>query len=183
MQYQIDTSHSGAQFKVRHMGIAFVKGEFDRLRGSVYFDPASPDATRVEVIIEVDSISTRDADRDHHLKGADFFAVKEYPEITFRAQGAVRSGDGYKVTGDLTVHGVTKSVVLDVTAVPPEVKDPWGFMRRGLGASTSIDRRDFGMVYNLAMDGGGWVLGNKVEISIDLEMTRVDEQQSAAAAT
>ncbi len=180
MNYQIDTSHSGAQFIVRHMGIAFVKGEFDRLHGAVYFDPANLDATRVEVIIDVNSISTRDADRDHHLKNEDFFDVEKYPEITFRSQGATRSGDGYKVSGDLTVRGVTKTVVLDVTPVSLEVKDPWGFMRRGLGASTTIDRRDFGMVYNLAIESG-WVLANSVEISIDLEMTRAIEQPAAAA--
>src|SRR5215469_15942041 len=131
MIYQIDTQHSAAQFKVRHMMIANVKGEFDKLKGTVDFDPANLGATKIDATIDVASISTREADRDAHLKSPDFFDVAKFPEMTFRSTKAVPDGDGYKVTGDLTIHGVTKPVTLEVDSVSPEIKDPWGFLRRG----------------------------------------------------
>jgi polyisoprenoid-binding protein YceI len=172
MTYQIDTQHSSAQFKVRHMMIANVKGEFDKVSGTVDFDPANVAATSVTAVIDVTSISTRETDRDNHLKSADFFDAAQFPEITFKSTSAAASGDGYKVTGDLTMHGVTKPVTLDVEALSDEVKDGWGFIRRGFSASTQIDRRDFGLVFNIPMDGGGVVVGEKVHITLDVEITR-----------
>ena len=172
MNYDIDTQHSSAQFKVRHMMIANVKGEFDKLKGTVFFDPANPGATKVDAVIDVASISTRETDRDNHLKSPDFFDVEKFPEIKFSAQGASADGDGYKVKGDLTIHGVTKPVELEVDSVANEIKDPWGLMRRGFSASTKIDRRDFGLVFNIPLDGGGFVVGDKIDITLDVEMVR-----------
>src|SRR5271170_4508318 len=114
MNYQIDPQHSAAQFKVRHMMIANVKGEFDKVSGTVEFDPANLAASKVEAIIEVASISTRETDRDNHLKSADFFDVEKFPHIIFKSTVAVAHGEGYKVAGELTIHGVTKPVTLEV---------------------------------------------------------------------
>ena len=172
MTYQIDPQHSAAQFKVRHMMISNVKGEFDRIRGTVDLDPADPTTAKIEAVIDVASISTREADRDAHLKSADFFDVEKFPEITFKSTGIVSHASGHKVTGDLTIHGVTKSVTLESESLSPEIKDGWGFLRRGLTAETQIDRRDFGLVFNMPMDGGGVVVGHDVHITLDLEITR-----------
>lgn len=152
--------------------ISNVKGEFDRVRGTVDFDPANLAAARIEAIIDAASVSTREPDRDTHLKSADFFDVEKFPEIVFRSTGAVAHGEGYKVTGDLTIHGVTKPVTLEVESLSPEVKDGWGFIRRGLSAHTRLDRRDFDLVFNIPMDGGGVAVGHNVEIAIDAEITR-----------
>ena len=136
MTYNIDTQHSAAQFKVRHMMIANVKGEFDKVSGSVEYDPANLAASKVEVTIDVASISTRETDRDNHLKSPDFLDVAQFPTITFKSTSVAAAGGGeYKVTGDLTIHGVTKSVVLAVESISDEVKDPWGFQRRGATAA------------------------------------------------
>ncbi|MBV8845718.1 MAG: YceI family protein [Bryobacterales bacterium] len=172
MNYQIDPQHSAAQFKVRHMMIANVKGEFDRVKGTVEFDPANLAATKINAAVDVASISTREPDRDNHLKSPDFFDVEKYPEITFNSTQVQTDGDGYKVTGDLTIHGVTKPITLEVESVSPEMKDPWGLLRRGLTATAHINRKDFGMVFNMPLDGGGWVVGDKVDITLDVEMTR-----------
>jgi polyisoprenoid-binding protein YceI len=172
MTYTIDTQHSAAQFKVRHMMIANVKGEFDKVTGTVEFDPANLAAFSVDASIDVSSISTRETDRDNHLKSADFFDVANFPTITFRSTSVAKDGGGYKVAGELNIHGVTKPATLEVESITDEVKDGWGFMRRGLEAKTKIDRRDFGLVFNIPMDGGGVVVGDKVEITIDVEITR-----------
>ncbi len=175
MTYQIDPQHSAAQFKVRHMMIANVKGEFDRVRGTVDFDPADPASTKIEAVIDVASISTRELDRDNHLKSADFLDAEKFPEITFKATGASTHGEGYKVTGFLTLHGVTNPVTLEVESVSDEVKDGWGFIRRGLTAHTHIIRKDFGLLFNMPMDGGGVVVGDKVDITLDVEILRKAE--------
>jgi polyisoprenoid-binding protein YceI len=172
MTYNIDTQHSAAQFKVRHMMIANVKGEFDKVSGTVEFDPADVAASSVEASIDVASISTRETDRDNHLKSPDFFDVAKFPTITFKSTGVSKAGAGYKIDGDLTIHGVTKPVTLEVESISDEVKDGWGFLRRGLEATTKIDRRDFGLLFNMALDGGGVVVGDTVHITIDLELTR-----------
>jgi len=154
------------------MMIANVKGEFDRVKGTVEFDPANLAATKINAAVDVASISTREPDRDNHLKSPDFFDVEKYPEITFNSTQVQTDGDGYKVTGDLTIHGVTKPITLEVESVSPEMKDPWGLLRRGLTATAHINRKDFGMVFNMPLDGGGWVVGDKVDITLDVEMTR-----------
>jgi polyisoprenoid-binding protein YceI len=174
--YQIDPQHTGAHFKVRHMMISNVKGEFTRVTGSAEFDPSKPGAAHVEVVIDTTSINTREPQRDGHLKSADFLDVERYPEITFRSTGVVPAGnDSYEVVGDLTIHGVTRQVALQVESVTKEVKDPWGFLRVGASAHTKIERTEFGLTWNAALEAGGFLVGDEVEITIDAELVRKAE--------
>jgi polyisoprenoid-binding protein YceI len=171
--YQIDPAHSSAQFKVRHMMIANVKGEFDKVSGTVNFDPANPSASTVEAIIDVASISTRDEQRDAHLKSPDFFDVEKFPTITFKSKKVTATGgDSFTVVGDLTIHGVTKVVDLKVEELTEETKDPWGNLRRGASAKTRIHRKDFGMSFNMALEAGGFLVGEEVDLTIDVELMR-----------
>ncbi len=170
--YSIDTAHSQAQFKVRHMMIANVKGEFTKVTGTVVLDEANPSASSVEAAIDVSTISTRDAQRDGHLKSADFFDVEKFPEITFKSTGVKMSGGEAEVAGHLTIHGVSKPVTLKVESFTPEAKDPWGMMRRGAEAKTKISRKDFGMEFNVALEAGGFLVGDDVEITLDVELVR-----------
>ncbi len=173
MTYTIDTQHSSAQFKVRHMMIANVKGEFDKVSGSVEYDPANPSAASVEVTINVNSISTREPARDADLKSSRFFDAEKFPAITFKSTSVTEAGGGnYKIVGDLTMHGVTKPVTLDVESVSDEIKDPWGLLRRGATATTKISRKDFGIELNVALETGGVMVGDHVDIALDVEMTR-----------
>jgi polyisoprenoid-binding protein YceI len=173
--YQIDTAHTHAQFKVRHLMISNVKGEFTQVTGTVTLDDANPSASSINVTIDVNSISTREPQRDAHLKSADFFDVAKYPTITFVSKEVVKSGDdSYEVVGDLTIHGVTKTVDLDVESVTPEMKDPYGMFRRGAEAKTTILRSDFGLKYNAALETGGVLIGDDVHITIDTELVRKD---------
>ena len=171
MTYQIDPKHSAARFKVRHMMIANVGGEFNTVSGTVDFDPAKPDQSKIDASIDVNSLHTGDPQRDGHIKGGDFFDAAKFSTITFRSAKVAAAGSGYKVTGDLTLHGVTKPVTLTVDAVSPEVTDPWSLQRRGLSAATTISRKEFGMGWNADV-AGGVMLSDNVEITLDLEMTR-----------
>jgi polyisoprenoid-binding protein YceI len=169
--YQIDTSHSAAQFKVRHMMIANVKGEFDKVSGTVQFDPANPSAASVEASIDTSTISTRDEQRDGHLKSGDFLDVEKFPSITFKSKKVTASGkDSFSVVGDLTIRDVTKEVALTVEELTGEAKDPWGNMRRGATAKARINRKDFGMSFNVALEAGGFLVGEEVDLTIDVEM-------------
>ena len=171
--YQIDTAHSSAQFKVRHMMIANVKGEFDKVSGTVNFDPANPTASTVEASIDVSTISTRDEQRDGHLKSADFLDVEKYPTITFKSKKVTAAGgDSFNVVGDLTIRDITKEVSLNVEELTGEAKDPWGNMRRGATAKTRVNRKDFGMTFNVALEAGGFLVGEDVDLTIDVEMIR-----------
>lgn len=173
VRYEIDPQHSAAQFKIRHLMISNVKGEFTRVTGSAEFDPASLANSSVEATIDATSINTREPDRDQHLKSADFFDVTKYPAIKFRSKRIAPSGNGsYDVTGDLTIRDVTREVTLAVEDVTPESKDPWGNLRRGATASTTIDRKDFGLTFNMPLDTGGVLVGDEVHISIDVEVMR-----------
>jgi polyisoprenoid-binding protein YceI len=171
--YQIDNAHSSAQFKVRHMMIANVKGEFDKVSGTVNFDPANPAASSVDATIDVSTISTRDEQRDGHLKSADFLDVEKYPTITFKSKKVTATGgDSFNVVGDLTIRDVTKEVTLNVEELTGEAKDPWGNMRRGATAKTRVNRKDFGMTFNVALEAGGFLVGEDVDLTIDVEMIR-----------
>jgi len=171
MTYQIDPKHSAARFKIRHMMIANVGGEFNNISGTVQFDETKPDESRVDASIDANSLHLGDPQRDAHVKGPDFFNVAQFPTITFKSSKVVAAGSGYKVTGDLTLLGVTKPVTLTVDGVSPEITDPWSGQRRGLSATATFNRKDFGMVWN-APAGGGVMLSENVEITLDLEMTR-----------
>ena len=171
MTYQIDPKHSAVRFKVRHMMIASVGGEFNSVSGTVDFDPAKPEQSKIDASIDVNSLHTGDPQRDGHIKGADFFDAAQHTTITFRSSKVSAAGSGYKVTGGLTLRGVTKEVTLNVDAVSPEITDPWSLQRRGLGATTTINRKDFGMGWNADV-AGGVMLSDNIEITLDLEMTR-----------
>jgi polyisoprenoid-binding protein YceI len=171
--YQIDPAHSSAQFKVRHMMIANVKGEFDKVSGTVNFDAANPAASSVEASIDVSTIRTRDEQRDGHLKSPDFFDIEKYPAITFKSKKVTANGsDSFNVLGDLTIHGTTKEVSLNVEELTGEAKDPWGNLRRGATAKARINRKDFGMGFNVALEAGGFLVGEEIDLTIDVELSR-----------
>ena len=171
--YTIDPAHSVADFKVRHLMVSNVRGEFSGVRGTVQYDPQNPANSKLEATIDAASIQTRDAQRDAHLKSADFLDVEKFPAITFVSKKVTRKGDEeYKVVGDLTIHGVTKEVTLDVDGPTPEVKDPWGTVRTGASAKTKINRKDFGLVWNVALETGGVLVGDDIHIQIDLELMK-----------
>lgn len=167
--YDIDPAHSAAQFGVRHMMISTVKGEFTKVTGTFKYDPANPAASVVEASIDASTINTREPKRDAHLKSADFFDTAKFPLLTFKSKQVTKSGNGLKVAGDLTIHGVKREVVLNVEELTAPQKDPWGFMRIGATATTKIDRKDFGLTWNQALEAGGMLVGDEVAITIDLE--------------
>jgi polyisoprenoid-binding protein YceI len=171
--YQIDSAHTHAQFKVRHLMISNVKGDFDKVTGTITLDDANPAASSINVTIDINSVSTREPQRDAHLKSADFFDAEKFPTMTFVSTAVVKSGDdSYEVVGNLTLHGVTQTIDLNVESVTPEVKDPFGLYRRGAEAKATILRSDFGLKYNSVLDTGGVAIGDQVHITIDTEFTR-----------
>lgn len=170
--YSIDSVHSAAQFSVRHLMVSNVRGEFSKVTGKVVYDDATPTATTVEASIDVSTVTTREPQRDGHLKSPDFFDVAKFPEFTFRSTSVKQTAQGLDVAGNLTIHGVSKPVVLHVSGITKEIKDPFGLLRRGATATTVIDRKDFGMIWNKNLDGGGVVVGDEVTITLDIEVTR-----------
>ena len=170
--FDIDPSHSSASFKVRHMMISNVKGNFSKLTGSVEYDAAKAGATRIDTVIDASTITTAEPKRDAHLKSPDFFDVAKFPTITFKSKNVTRTGDQqYKALGDLTIHGVTKQVTLAVDTTP-EVKDPWGNTRFGASATTRINRKDFGLTWNQALEAGGVLVGEDVDTTIEVELVK-----------
>jgi polyisoprenoid-binding protein YceI len=177
-RWQIDPAHSAAHFSVRHLMIANVRGEFTKLSGGALIDPADPAKSTVEIAIEAASVNTREPQRDEHLRSPDFFDVAKYPSLTFRSTRVERLGaENFKLTGDLTIHGVTKEVTFDVEGPTASVKDPWGNIRAGVAASAKINRKDFGLVWNALTEAGGLVVGEEVKITIEAELI----QQAPAA--
>jgi polyisoprenoid-binding protein YceI len=171
--WQVDPQHTAAQFSVKHLTISTVRGQFSNVKGIVHWDDVDISKSTVEVTIDVNSVDTREPKRDAHLKSADFFDGVKYPEITFKSKKVEKVVDGkLKVTGDLTIRGTTKEVVLDVDGPTTPVKDPWGLQRAALSATTKINRQDYGVKWNAAMDNGGVVVGDDISIIIDLEMVK-----------
>jgi polyisoprenoid-binding protein YceI len=171
--WTIDPGHSAAQFTVRHMVVANVRGEFDGPTGTVSFDPADLRTLKVDASFETKSVNTRNADRDKDLRSDLFFDVAKFPKMTFKSKRAEPGAAGHlKLIGDLTIKGVTKEVTLDVEGPTPEIKDIWGERRLGATATTTLDRRQFGLVYNRMLEAGGAVVGDMVTVTLDLEMTR-----------
>lgn len=169
--WTIDASHSGVHFAVRHMMVSTVRGDLGKITGTVTYDPAKPAAGLVEATIDVTGIDTREAGRDKHLKSADFFDTETFPTATFRSTAiAAAAGGGFKVTGDLTMKGVTKEVVLDVEPLRPAIKDQRGATRTGTTATVKLNRQEFGVTWSRALDGGGVVVGDEVSITIDVEL-------------
>jgi len=170
-RWQVDPKHSSAQFAVTHLMISTVRGEFHQVNGTVVVDDADTSKSYVHVTIDATTVDTREPDRDKHLMSPDFFDVAKYPSMTFKSTKVESNGpDKLKVTGDLTIRGVTKQVVLDVTAPKPPIKDPWGLQRTAVSGSTKINRQDFGVAWNKALDAGGVVVGDDVNITLDVEL-------------
>lgn len=178
--YDIDPSHSSAQFSVRHLMLSNVKGEFTELSGFITYDPKNLSASRIEATIDANTISTRDAKRDEHLKSADFFDTAQYPTLTFKSTQFRNANGRLLVTGDLTMHGVTRQVTLDVEGAGVEVKDPWGQTRIGATATTKINRKDWGITWNKGLDSGGVMVGDEITITLDIEAVKRQASQKAS---
>ena len=170
--WNIDASHSNATFSVRHLMITNVRGEFQKVSGTVTYDPAKPEATKVEATLEVASISTRDANRDTHLKSGDFFDAETFPHITFSGTSFRKGDKGNELLGKLTIKDVTRDIVLQLDGPTAEQKDPWGNNRLGASASTKIKRSDYGITWNTALETGGVVVGDEITIHLDVELVQ-----------
>jgi len=169
--WQIDPQHSSAQFAVRHMAISTVRGAFSKVSGTLVLDEKDITKSSVEVSIEVSAVDTREPDRDKDLRSERLFDVAHYPTMTFKSKKVEQIAPGrLKVTGDLTIRGTTKEVVLDVDGPTAPVKDPWGNQRLAATATTKINRQDFGVKWNATLDNGGVVVGDDVNITIDVEL-------------
>ncbi|MDB4885056.1 MAG: YceI family protein [Gemmatimonadetes bacterium] len=169
--WTLDASHSSIEFSVKHLMITTVRGRFAEASGTATVPGDDYTKARVEVTIQAASLDTRSEQRDQHLRSADFFDVEQFPEITFRSTRLEGSRDSFRLTGDLTVHGVTKSVTLDVE-FEGEGKDPWGGTRMGFSATTKIDRREFGLVWNQALETGGVMVSNDIKLQIEAQFVR-----------
>jgi polyisoprenoid-binding protein YceI len=171
--WQIDPQHTAAGFSVKHLMISTVRGQFKSVTGIVVWDDQDISKSKVDVTIESNTVDTSEPKRDADLKSANFFDVAHYPTITFKSKKIEQVSAGkMKITGDLTVHGVTKEVVLDVEGPTGSVRDPWGNTRVAASATTRINRQDFGIKWDNKMDNGGLVVSNDVDITIDLEMIK-----------
>jgi polyisoprenoid-binding protein YceI len=171
-EWSIDPNHSTAQFTVRHMGISNVQGDFTKVSGSAVLDDADLTKSSVQAVIDVSTVDTRVADRDKDLKSANFFEVEKYPTMEFKSTKIVKNGDKLQIMGDLTIHGTTRPVTLDAEGPTPDTKDPWGNTRRGISATTTINRQDFGLKWNNHLGTGEAVVGDMVKIQIDAELVK-----------
>jgi polyisoprenoid-binding protein YceI len=170
--WNIDPAHSTAQFTVRHLGISNVTGNFTKVSGTVALNDKDISQAQVSASIDVNSVDTRVEMRDKDLRSPNFFDVEKYPTIEFKSKRIVGSGGKLQVIGDLTIHGTTREVTLDVDGPTPEMTDPWGNPRRGISATTSINRKDFNLVYNKLLNTGEAMVGDIVKIQIDAEITK-----------
>jgi polyisoprenoid-binding protein YceI len=171
--WKIDPQHSSAQFSVRHLAISTVRGAFSKVTGTIILDENDVTKSAVDVTIDVSTVDTREPNRDNDLRSDKFFDVAHYPSMTFKSRKVEQVAPGkLKVTGDLTIRGTTKEVVLDVDGPTSPVKDPWGNQRAAVNATTKINRQDFGVKWNATMDNGGVVVGDDVPITIDVEMIK-----------
>lgn len=181
MSWQIDHSHSQITFSVRHMMVTNVRGEFDKFSGTVEFDEKTPANSKINVQIEAASINTKEPKRDDHLRSADFFDAANYPYLYFVSKNIVATDAQHgRVIGDLTIRGVTKEVVLDVEYTG-SIKSPWGTTSAGFNAQTKINRADWGLTWNAALEAGGVLVGDDIKISIEAELVQVAESTPATA--
>jgi polyisoprenoid-binding protein YceI len=172
--WEIDPTHTMAEFKVRHMAISNVKGQFSKVTGSLTMSDGDLARAHVEATIEADSIDTHDTGRDAHLKSVEFLDVEHFPTLTFSSNGIKIVGAGeLTVEGDLTLRGVTRKVLFDVEGPTAPQKDPWGGTRLAVSATTKISRKDFGLVWNATLESGGILVGDEVAITLDVEFLRV----------
>jgi polyisoprenoid-binding protein YceI len=171
--WNIDPVHSTAQFKVKHMMISNVKGEFTAVTGKLELNNADITKSKIEASIDASSINTREPQRDAHLKSADFLDVEKFPVLTFKSTRVSKvKVDELSVEGNLTIHGVTRNVVFEVEGPSAPVKDPWGSTRIGISATTRIDRKDFGLTWNATLEAGGIMVGHEVTITLDVEFVK-----------
>jgi polyisoprenoid-binding protein YceI len=171
--WNIDPVHSVAEFKVKHMMITNVKGQFTGVSGALSLDENDLTLSRVEATIDAASINSREPQRDTHLKSPDFFDVEKFPTLSFKSTHVSRNADGdLQVAGTLTIHGVTRKVTFEVEGPTPPAKDPWGNTRLGLSATTKINRKDFGLTWNAALETGGILVGDEVTITLDVEFIK-----------
>ena len=178
-KWDIDTTHSSVGFSVRHLLVSKVRGAFTKWSGSLLFDENAPGESRVEVTIDAASVDTHEPKRDEHLRSGDFLDVARFPELTFKSTRVESAGKGrFRVTGDLTLHGVTREVVLDVEDAG-RVKDPWGGERAGFSATAAIDRKEFGIVFNQVLDAGGLALGERIDVAIEIEAVKAAQTKAA----
>ena len=168
--WTIDPAHSAANFRVRHLMVANVNGTFGAPTGTINLDEKDITKSTIETEVDASKVNTGIEKRDEHLRSADFFDAKKFPKLTFKSKNLAKAGDGLKVVGDLTIHGVTKEVTFDVDGPTPPIKGMQGEPVRGLTATTKINRKDFGLVWNKAIEGGGVLVGEDVTISIELEL-------------
>jgi len=175
--WNIDPDHSNVGFKIKHLMVSNVKGSFDKYKGTVDLNEKDITKSKVQVTIETASINTNVQKRDEHLRSADFFDVATYPVMTFVSKKVTKSGkDKLKVSGDLTLHGITKEVVLSVNEFSKESKDPWGNIRRGASATATINRKDFGLGWNKVLETGGVLVGEEVNIILEIEMIKAQDK-------
>ena len=177
--WQIDSAHSGIHFSVRHLVIAKVRGQFSRWTGALTVPDGDFSQASVDVAIDATSIDTGVADRAAHLKSADFFDVARFPELTFRSRRIEpKGGDRFALVGDLTIRGTTREVEIDVESAG-QTKDPWGNVRAGFAGKTAVDRKEFGLTWNQALEAGGVMVGDRVEIEVEVEAVRQDATAAA----
>lgn len=170
--WSFDPAHTSVEFRIRHAAISWIRGSFSDWNGTLDFDPSNPAAVGVSFTVNVASVDTGVHDRDEHLRSADFFDAERFPTMTFRGTRALSLGEGgYSLVGDLTLHGVTRQVEFDVT-YPGTSVDPWGVVRAGFEAKTVLDRRDFGLVWNKTMEDAGFLVGDTVEVTLEVEAIR-----------
>ncbi len=172
-EWRIDPSHTTVSFKVRHLGVTWVQGEFRKVSGKVRYDRKNPVAAMADIVIEAASIDTGNTRRDNHLRSDDFLLSEKHPSITFRSRAVKNAkADSLDLIGDLTIRGITKEVVLKVADISGEVKMRHGTVKIGASATTRINRQDFGVKFNSLLDTGGLVVGNEVRITIDVELNK-----------
>jgi polyisoprenoid-binding protein YceI len=178
-RWEIDSSHSGIHFSVRHLVIAKVRGQFTRWTGAITAPGGDFTQGTLEVVIDAASIDTGVVDRDAHLRSGDFFDVERFPELTFKSSGVETAGDNrFRVKGQLTIKGVARDVTLEVESLG-QAKDPWGNQRVGFSAKTAVDRKDFGLTWNQALETGGVVVGDRIDIEIEVEAVKQAEAKIA----
>jgi len=171
--WKLDPAHTGVHFKVRHLMVSNVRGEFEKVSGKIVYDEQDISRSSAEITIDAASINTRVAKRDDHLRSADFLDVANHPHLVFRSTKVEKAGAGkLRMTGDLTIRGVTREVVLEIEGPTAEIQDPQGNTRVGGSASTKINRSDFGLTWNQVIETGGVVVGKEVEVIIDIEIVR-----------
>jgi polyisoprenoid-binding protein YceI len=172
-RWEIDPAHSSAQFKARHLMVSSVRGELGPVTGEVTIDEADPTQSRASATIDARGLDSKYAQRDTHLRSADFLDVENHPYVSFHSTRVVPDRDGgLKVTGELTIRGVTRPITLDVDPLPPAVADPWGNTKRGATARTHFDRKDWGLNWNVALEAGGLLVGERIDVEIELELVR-----------